>query len=81
MLLKPKGYLKSTVASTCKIYQPKVTPVNAKIPIEEVTPKEISKQIYYVDTSSSKPEDKLENLDVIVPEIKVETELNNTSTS
>ena len=38
-LLKLKGYLKSTAVSTGKVYQPKITQVNAKVKIEELTPK------------------------------------------
>ena len=45
-LLKPNGYLRQTVASTCKVYQPKVTQVNAKVQTEELTPKESFKQIH-----------------------------------
>jgi hypothetical protein len=37
MLLKPKGYLKQTTASTCKVYQPKVTQVNDKVQTKELT--------------------------------------------
>jgi hypothetical protein len=80
-LLKPKGYLKSTVASTGKVYQPKVTQVNAKVPIEELTPKESFKQIHSAEASTSEPEAKLETPKVIVPEIKVEIDLTDTFTS
>jgi hypothetical protein len=80
-LLKPKGYLKQTVASTGKVYQPKVTQVNAKVQIEELTPKESFKQVPSAEASTSKPEAKLENPEVIVPEIKVEIDLNDTPTS
>jgi hypothetical protein len=80
-LLKPKGYLKSTAASTGKVYQPKVTQVNAKVQTEELTPKESFKQIHSAEASTSKPEAKLENPEVIVPEIKVEIDLTDTFTS
>jgi hypothetical protein len=59
-LLKPKGYLKSIVASTGKVYQPKVTQVNAKVPIEELTPNESFKQIHSAEASTSEPVAKLE---------------------
>jgi hypothetical protein len=78
--LKPKGYLKSTTASAGKVYQPKVTQVNAKVPIEELTPKVHLKQVPSTEASTSKPEAKLENLEVIVPKIKVEIDSTNTPT-
>jgi hypothetical protein len=45
-LLKPKGYLRQTSASTGKVYQPRVTQVNVKIPAEELSLKEKSKQVH-----------------------------------
>jgi hypothetical protein len=78
--LKPKGYLKSTTASTGKIYQPKVTQVNAKVPIEELTPEESFKQVPSAEASTSKPEAKLENPEVIVPKIKIEIDSTDTPT-
>jgi hypothetical protein len=45
-MLKPKGYLRQTSASTGKVYQPIASQVNVKIPIEERTLKEISKQVH-----------------------------------
>jgi len=75
-LLKPNGYLKSTVASTGKVYQPKVTQVNSKVQIEELTPEESFKQVPSAEASTRKLEAEIENPEVIVPEIKVEIELN-----
>jgi hypothetical protein len=43
-LLKPKGYLKSTTASTGKKYQPKATQINTKVQVEELTPEKDFKQ-------------------------------------
>jgi hypothetical protein len=80
-LLKPKGYLRQTVASTGKVYQPRVTQVNVKVPTEEITPKESFKQIHSAEASTSKPEVKLETPEVIIPEIKVEIDLTDTFTS
>jgi hypothetical protein len=80
-LLKPKGYLKSTVASAGKVYQPKVTQVNAKVPIEELTLKKVLNkfilqrhQLVNLRLNSKTPE-------VIVPEIKVEIDPTDTFTS
>jgi hypothetical protein len=33
-ILKPRGYLKQTVASTSKVYQPKTVQNNDKVPLE-----------------------------------------------
>jgi hypothetical protein len=80
-MLKPKGYVKQTVASTFKVYQPKFTHVNAKVQIEELTPKEIFKLIHSVEASTSEPEAKLETPKVRVLEIKVEIDVTDTFTS
>jgi hypothetical protein len=53
--LKPKGYLKSTIASTGKIYQPKVAQINAKVLVEELTLEENFKQAPFAEASTSKP--------------------------
>jgi hypothetical protein len=45
-LLKPKGYLRQTSSSTTKVYQPRVTQVNVKIPSKEISIKEKSKQVH-----------------------------------
>ena len=71
-LLKPKGYLRQTFASVGKIYQPRVTQVNVKIPAEEISLKEKFKQAHSAETSTSKSEVKLETPEVIIPEIKFE---------
>jgi hypothetical protein len=71
-LLKPKGYLRQTSASAGKIYQPRVTQVNVKILVEELSLKEKSKQVHYAEASTSKSEVKLETPEVIIPEIKFE---------
>jgi hypothetical protein len=60
-LLKPKGYLKSIVASTSKIYQPNGTQVNAKVTIEQITHGESFKHVNSTEASTSKSEAKLEN--------------------
>jgi hypothetical protein len=79
-LLKPKG-----ISNDCcikgKVYQPRVTQVNAKVQTEELTPKESFKQIHSAEASTSEPEAKLENPEVIVPEIKIEIDLPDTFTS
>jgi hypothetical protein len=71
-LLKPKGYLKQNFASVGKVYQPRVTQDNVKVPSEEITPKEIFKQFHSIEHSTSKPRVKRETLEVIIPEIKFE---------
>jgi hypothetical protein len=53
-LLNPKGYLKQIVASTGKVYQPRVTQVNPKVQTEELIPKESFKKIYSAEASTSK---------------------------
>jgi hypothetical protein len=63
-LLKPKGYLNLTTASTGKKYQPKVSQINTKVMIEESTPEKDFKQTPF-------------DVDV-VPEIKIEIEPCNT---
>jgi hypothetical protein len=70
--LKPKRYLKSTTASAGKIYQPKVTQVNAKVLIEELTLEENFKQTPSAELSTSKPEARLEDPEINVPKIKIE---------
>jgi hypothetical protein len=79
--LKPKGYLRQTIASADKVYQPRVTQVNVKVPTEELTPKESFKQVHSAEASTSKPEVKLETPEVIIPEIKFEIDLTDTFTS
>jgi hypothetical protein len=76
--LKPKGYLKSTTASAGKIYQPKVAQVNAKVLVEELTPEENFKQAPSAEASTSKPEFRFENPEVIVPKIKIEIDSTDT---
>jgi hypothetical protein len=69
--LKPKGYLKLTVASTGKVYQPRVMQVNAKVQTKDSPPNETFKLIHSTEASTSEPEDKLKAPKVKVPEIKV----------
>jgi hypothetical protein len=62
--LKTKGYLKKTFASTTKVYQPKVTQVNVKIPAKEISLL-ISKEKHQnkphsAEASTSNPKIKLE---------------------
>jgi hypothetical protein len=73
-LLKTKGYLKKTSASTGKIYQPKVTQVNVKIPTEEVSllsSKEKHQKPHSAEASTSNPEVKLENPEEVIPKVKL----------
>jgi hypothetical protein len=69
-LLKSKGYLKQTSASAGKIYQPKVTHVNVKIPAEELSIKDKHQKVHSVEASSSKSEVKLEVLEEVAPKVK-----------
>lgn len=71
-MLKPKGYLRQTSASAGKVHQPRITQVNVKITVEELTPKENFKQVHFAEASTSKPEIKLDTPEVIIPEIKFE---------
>jgi hypothetical protein len=71
-MLKPKGYLRQTATSVGKVYQPRVTQVNIKIPAEELSLKEKFKQVHSAEASTSKSEVKLETPEVIIPEIKFE---------
>jgi hypothetical protein len=79
--LKPKGYLKSTTASTGKIYEPKVLQVSANVPVEELTPKENFKEAPSAEASTSKPEVRFEKPDEFLPKIKTEVDSTNTSNS
>jgi hypothetical protein len=58
-LLKPKGYLRKTVASAGKVYQPIITQVKVKIPAEELILKEKFKQVHSAEASTSKSEVKV----------------------
>jgi len=71
-LLKPKGYLRQTVASAGKVYQPRITQDNVKVPTEEVKPKESFEQIHSAEPSTSKPEVKIKTPEVVVLELKVD---------
>jgi hypothetical protein len=71
-LLKPKGYLRQTFASTGKIYQPRVTKINVNIPAQEQILKEKYKQVHSAEASTSKYEIKLETPEGIIPEVKFE---------
>ena len=53
-ILKPRRYLKQTTASTSKIYQPKPTQSNAKVPLEPLTTQEVSTQILFGETSTDR---------------------------
>jgi hypothetical protein len=53
-LLKPRGYLKKTDASTSKVYQPKTMQTNAKVPLEHSTLQEGYTQSHFGDTSTKK---------------------------
>jgi hypothetical protein len=59
-LLKPRGYLKSTTSSSGKKYQPKITQVNSKVPVEGLTPEENFKQTTSAEASISEPTIKVE---------------------
>jgi hypothetical protein len=80
-LLKPRGYLKQTVASTSKVYQPKTTQSNAKGPLEQLTPQEDSTQIHFGETSTDKLETEIINPELVLPEIKAETDSTDPFTS
>jgi hypothetical protein len=69
--LKTKGYLKKNFASVGKIYQPKVTQVSVKIPTEEVISKEKYQKPHFAEASASDLEVKLENLEEVLPEVKL----------
>jgi hypothetical protein len=69
-MLKPREYLKKTVASTSKVYQPKTTQSNAKGPLEQLTLQEYSTQIHFGETSTDKIETKIINPDLVLLEIK-----------
>ena len=58
-LLKPKGYLKSTTSSSGRKYQPKITKVNNKVPVEGLTPEEKFKETPSSKSSTSEPEIKI----------------------
>jgi hypothetical protein len=76
--LKPKGYLKSTTASSGKIYQPNVSQVSTEVVVEELTSKENFKQTPSAEASTSKPEVRFENLEEVVPKINTEVESTDT---
>jgi hypothetical protein len=65
-------YLRQTSTSTGKVYQPIITPVNVKIPAEELSLKEKSKQVHSAKASTTKFEVKLETPEAIIPEINFE---------
>jgi hypothetical protein len=74
-LLKTKGYLRQMSASAGKVYQPKVTQVNVKISVEEISLVD-SKEKHQIkshsaEASTSNPEIKLENPEVEIPEVKL----------
>ena len=71
--LKPRGYLKQTTTSTSKVYQPKPTQSNAKVPLEHSTLQEGYTQSHFGDTSTNKPEIEVINPEQLLREIKVET--------
>jgi hypothetical protein len=74
IFLKPRGYLKQTTTSTSKVYQPKPTQSNTKVPSEQLTPQEVSTQIYFGETSTDRVEVEIINPDLVLPEIKTETD-------
>jgi len=71
-IVKPRGYLKKTTASTSKFYQPKPTQSNAKVPLEPLTPQEVSSQILFGETSADRIEAEIINPKLVLSEIKVE---------
>jgi hypothetical protein len=72
-LLRPRGNPKQAVASTSKVYQPKVVQTNAKVPLEQSTSQEGYTQSHFGDTSTNKPETEVINPEPLLPEIKAET--------
>ena len=72
--LKPRGYLKKTIVSTSKVYQPKPTQSNAKVPLEPLTLQEFSTQIIFRETSTDRIEAEIINPKLVLFEIKVEAD-------
>jgi hypothetical protein len=68
-ILKPRGYLKQTVASTSKVYQPKTVQTNAKVPLEQSTSQEGYTQIHFRDTSTEKLAAETINPELVLPKI------------
>jgi hypothetical protein len=71
-LLKPRGYLKQTTASTSKVSQPKTVQTNAKVPLEQSILEEGYTKIHFRDTSIEKLEAENINPELVLPEIKAE---------
>jgi hypothetical protein len=67
-ILKPRGFLKQATA----VYQPKSTQSKAKIPLEPLTPQEVSTQILFGETSANTVEAETINPKLVFPEIKTE---------
>jgi hypothetical protein len=70
LFLKTGGYLKKTTMSTSKVYQPKPTQYNAKIPPEPFTSQEGSNQFYFRETSTNRIEPEIINVELFLPKIK-----------
>jgi hypothetical protein len=73
-LLRPRGYPKQVAASTSKVYQPKFVQTNSKVPVEQSTSQESYTQRYFGDTSTDKLDTKVIIPELLLPEIKVETD-------
>jgi hypothetical protein len=67
-----------TTTSAGKKYQPKVTQVNTKVMVEELTLEENFKQTPSTEASTSKPNVNYKNPEVIAPKIKIEIDPSNT---
>jgi hypothetical protein len=68
------GYLKQTVASTSKVYQPKNVQTNAKVPLEQSISQEGYTQSHFGDKSIEKLEVETINSELVLLEIKPETD-------
>jgi hypothetical protein len=73
IFLRPRGYPKQVVASSSKVYQPKVVQTNDKVPLEQSTSQEGYTQSHFGDTSTNKPKTEVINPEPLLPEIKSET--------
>jgi hypothetical protein len=68
--LKPRGYLKNTIASASKVYQPKS---NTKVLFEQLTPQKDFTQVFFGETFTVRIEAETLKLELVSPEIKSET--------
>jgi hypothetical protein len=69
---KPRGYLKQTTTYTSKVYQPKLTQSNAKVPPEKFISQEGSTKIHFEETSTDRIEAEFIDPELVLPEIENE---------